>query len=92
MNKIPDPGMEVLPDTGPQVAYHNADKYFDRAEGSSHVSSSQPSSSQAQLNRKPSPHKACWALAVVTVLCMTVALGAGLGAGLAIHRKSNPTK
>ncbi|KAM0798564.1 hypothetical protein BDR22DRAFT_823245 [Usnea florida] len=91
MDSTPHSGMEVLPDTGPQVAHHNADKFFDRAEGSSHVSSSQPSSPQAQLDRKPSLHKACWTLAVVTVLCMTVALGAGLGAGLAIRRKSNPT-
>lgn len=83
MSTTSDSGMEVVPDTGPQVASQPyADKYCEKAEESGHLSSHE---------RKPSPLRGCWTLAVFTVLCIAVALGAGLGAGLAIHRKSNPT-
>ena len=82
--------MEVWSDTGLHVAPQRyADKYCDRVQESGHLSSGQPSPPQVQLDRKSSPSKAYWALAVFTVLCMAVALGAGLGAGLALHRKPN---
>ena len=77
--------IQVLPGIGPQVASQPyADHYCDRAEESGHQPSPPP-------ERKPSPPRGYWTLAVFTVLCMAVALGAGVGAGLAIHRKSNPT-
>ena len=76
--------IQVLPGTGPQVVSQPyANKYCDRAE--------EPGQPSPPHERRPRPPRGCWTLAVFTVLCMAVALGAGLGAGLAIHRKSNPT-
>ena len=83
--------MEVVCDTGPQIIPQpNPEKYFVGLENSDDSSFYQPSPPHAPSTEKQGLHKYLWAVAVITVLCTTAALGAGLGVGLANHGKSNP--
>lgn len=90
MNKTKQSGMEVVSDTGPQIPpTPDAKKYYAGPEKSHDHAPNEPILPLLPSTGNHSPHKAFWTFAVITVLCMAVASGAGLGAGLATHRKSN---
>ena len=90
MNRIAETGLEVQPSTMPETAHQPyGDKYFLKAEGPKHpVSRHLNQSDRTQANRQ-GMSRASLMLAVITVLCVAIALGAGLGTGLAARRKSS---
>lgn len=96
MSETRHSGLEVTPDTGPQIIPQpDADLYYNGPEESHEHTPDQlhhlnPPSLRSPGNKRS--HKVVWALAVITSLCIAGALGAGLGAGLAVHRKSNPPR
>ena len=82
-------GIEVVPDTGPEIAPQpDANRYYTGSEASHGLADTPDPPLHPSIGTR-GPQRALWALAVITVLCVAVALGAGLGAGLAIHYKSH---
>lgn len=83
--------MEVVTDTGPQVAPRpDADNYYTEPEEPHSCPSEQPNPPILQSVGSHGKHKALWTLGIITVLCTAVALGAGLGVGLANHHEPKP--
>ena len=87
-------GLEVRLCTDPEViAQPDASKYFSEDEESRICSPDQPFDQHVQYSpsegRDRSCRKACWGFTLMTVLCLTVALGAGVGTGLAAQVSSS---
>lgn len=78
-------GLEVTPHNGLEIqAQPDENKYYTgSSEANEHVLS-QPETHPG--SKQTSRKKASWALAVITVLCLAVALGVGLEKGLATKK------
>lgn len=92
MGEITESGLEVAPYSGLEITGQpDANKYFIKAEEAKNYSIDQPIQSGYSDARSQDWRKAFWVLALVAVLCLVVALGAGLGVGLAAqHRPNSP--
>ena len=92
MNGIVQPGLEVTSHNGPQiVAQPDENKYCTTASESNKILLSQGDEKIHPVSNK-SQNKAFWALAVIAILCLAAAIGAGLGAGLASKHKSSTSR
>lgn len=92
MNRTAESGLEIKPATEPEVAPQpNEYMYYTGGGAMTHTVSDQPN----QFDQSHQPQamgqgrsRAVWVLGIIAVLCLTVAVGAGLGAGLAAQHKS----
>lgn len=86
-------GLEVAPCTDPEVtAQPDANKYCVKAVERKEYSFDRPVQSGRSDAKNQSWSKAFWVLALIAVLCLAVALGAGLGVGLAAQHRSTPSR
>lgn len=89
MDRAAGSGLEVKPSTGPEYAPQPEEyKYYLGGGAPTHAVFGQPHQHQFQA-KKPGPSKAFLWLATTAIICLALALDAGLGAGLAIRHKSS---
>ena len=85
-------GLEVTPGSDPQFAgppdIHHEDKYYNRynsAAGANPATAGQ----QNRPNRRVCGNKTTlWLLVLIAVIYLSAAVGAGIGAGMSVQRKS----
>ena len=88
MGDSPQCGLEVRPRADPEtIPQPYPDKYFLEAEELRKRSWNQSVQSGPSDRRSQKWRKAFWGLALITVVCLAVGLGAGLGTGLAARHK-----
>ena len=94
IERAPESQLEVQVPADLQVASQPDDsKYYVGSEGPDHPTSSPPDQSdrfnQPQGAKKLGRLKVFWVLSIITVICLALAVGGGLGAGL---HKSNSSR
>lgn len=92
MSRVVQPGLEVTPHNDPEiVAQPDENKYCTTASDSNKIWLSHADEKIHPIS-KISQNKAFRALAVIAILCLAAAIGAGLGAGLATKHKSSTSR
>ena len=102
MDRTVEPGLEVEPSTGPQVAAQpDEHKYYIGSgrlnhpvfDQSSHSAFDPPNQSNNRSQTKSQGHiRAIGFLIVIVVLLLAVALGVGLGVGLSVQHRQHSSK
>ena len=93
MNRAAESGLEVEPSTSPEVVNQRyTDKYYTTIKATSQPYSSHKDTSVQSYRKSQSRFKNVWILAIIAFICLAVAIGAGLGAGLAAQHKSNSSR
>ena len=86
-------GLEVEISTSPEVIIQPyTEKYCITSGASSHPISSHSNTSDQSHRKSQSRYKTVWVLAIIGFICLAVAIGAGLGAGLAAQHKSSSSR
>ena len=89
MKGMAQSGLEVAPHKGPEVVTQPDEaKYFVDSSQPSEIALGQPHNTTSKIQR----NKALWALAVIGIVCLATALGAGLGVGRANKHVSNTSR
>ena len=93
MDRASESGLQIEIATGPEIAVQPYPEKYNTIRGSA----SQPYSSHTDTSVQPprksqSRFKNVWILAIIGFICLAVAIGAGLGAGLAAQHKSSSPK
>ena len=91
MDRAAESGLEMAPSTRPEVVPQpNGHMYYMGGGAPNETLFNQPNQSdqfyQSQA-KIPGRSRAIWVLAGIAVVCLAVAIGAGLGAGLAARHK-----
>ena len=88
MERTTESELEVEAPTGLQVAPQpDENKYYIGGGGSDHALFDLPDQSDRSQVKRPGQSRATWSLIVITVTCLALALGGGLGGGL--HKSSS---
>ena len=93
MDRASESGLEIEIATGPEIAIQPYPGKYNTISGSaSQPYSSHTDTSVQPLRKSQSRFKNGWILAIIGFICLAVAIGAGLGTGLAAQHKSSPSK
>ena len=93
MDRVAEPGLEVELATSPEIITQPYTEKYNTTSGPTSQSYSSPTDTSVQSHRKTqSRFKNVWILAMIGFICLAVAIGAGLGAGLAAQHKSSSSK
>ena len=92
MIEMAQPGLEVPSHDSPEsLIQPDGNKYYIGSGESNKIALGQPDQSIRPVSNA-SRSKALWALAVVAILSLAAAIGAGLGAGLSTKHKSSESR
>lgn len=93
MDRAVESGLEVKPPAGLEVAAQpDGKKYYTGGGESDHPVFREPDQLDQTRARGQGRSRAVWMLAMIAVVCLTIAIGAGLGAGLAAQHKPSSSR
>ena len=93
MDRAAESGLEVELATGPEVVVQPYTEKYITTSGATSRPYSSPTDTSVQSHRKSqSRFKNVLILVIVGFICLAVAIGAGLGAGLADQHKSSSSR
>ena len=90
MERAVESGLEVKPATSPEIINQPyPEKYNTTSEATSQPYPSHKNTSVQSHKKSQSRFSNVWILAIIGFICLAVAIGAGLGTGLAAQHKSS---
>ena len=93
MDRAAGSGLEIEPTTSPEVAIQPyTDKHYVTGGAPNHPISSHLDTSDQTTEKVQGRFKTVWILSVIAFICLAVAIGAGLGAGLAARHTSSSSR
>ena len=93
MDRAAESGLEVELATSPEIVNQPYTEKYSTTSGVTSQPYSSPTDTSVQSHRKiRSRFKNVWILAIIGFICLAVAIGTGLGAGLAAQHKSSSSR
>ena len=93
MDRAAGSGLEVEPASSPEnFIQPYTEQHYITSAASSHPTSSNSCACDQSHGKSQSRFKTVWILSVIAFICLAVAVGAGLGAGLAAQHKSSSSR